>query len=647
MKFLSVVLLLAASLMAYGQVDPGSLASKANKVHTHVESDVTNLVSDLAGKAPASGIAESAITNLVSDLASKAPSSGIAESAVTNLTSDLAGKAALSHTHTEAQITNLVTDLALKAPSANAVFTGNVTFPITGSIQCMELSTAGVLHGTGSPCGTGTGGMTNPMTTQYDMILGGSGGTPSRLATQNNSILTTSGTGVVGWATAITESFVTNLTTDLAAKAPLNSPTLVTPVLGVASATTVNKVTLTPPATGATFTLVNGKTFTVNNTISLAATADGATVTFQGSDTYVGRTTTDTFTNKTFDTAGVGNVLKIGGTQVSAITGTGAVALASSPAFLGNPTAPTLATSDNSTGLSTTAWVKLQGYLTQAYSTVQANGTGVTQRGIVNFSSDFTTVDNAGSTRTDVSLAAIAESKVTSLVSDLAGKAAVSHTHTKSQITDFPVIAATLASATSKWLKSYDASTGLFTQTQPTDSDIAWAVTPTDAATANAIVKRDTSGNASFNSISTGTINYSGTGSWGAASPRVVKTDPTTGLSKVQFDADGEFYECTASGAGACSWYRLPGIVVTGTATLGNTSIAANTCNAAVTATATGALASHTVLWSYASAPSGTTDGKLQLNPYTAANSVGFILCNPTAGALVPTGLVVNWKVVR
>jgi hypothetical protein len=54
----------------------------------------------------------------------------------------------------------------------------------------------------------------------------------------------------------------------------------------------------------------------------------------------VGKATTDVFTNKTFDTAGTGNVLKINGTQVSAITGTGAVVLAVSPTITG-----TLATS--------------------------------------------------------------------------------------------------------------------------------------------------------------------------------------------------------------------------------------------------------------------------------------------------------------
>lgn len=50
------------------------------------------------------------------------------------------------------------------------------------------------------------------------------------------------------------------------------SPTLVTPTLGVATATTVNKVTFTTPATGSTLTILDGKTLTVNNTITLAGT---------------------------------------------------------------------------------------------------------------------------------------------------------------------------------------------------------------------------------------------------------------------------------------------------------------------------------------------------------------------------------------
>jgi len=72
-------------------------------------------------------------------------------------------------------------------------------------------------------------------------------------------------------------------------------------------------------------------------------------------DTLVGRATTDTFTNKTFDTAATGNVFKINGTTLTAVTGTGAVVLATSPTL----TTPTLgvatATSINKVAFTTPA----------------------------------------------------------------------------------------------------------------------------------------------------------------------------------------------------------------------------------------------------------------------------------------------------
>lgn len=111
------------------------------------------------------------------------------------------------------------------------------------------------------------------------------------------------------------------------------SPTLVTPVLGVATATTINKLTFTQPLTGSTLTLADGKTLTANNSLTLAGT-DATTITFQGTDTYLGRATTDILTNKTYDTAGAGNVFKINGTQISAVTGTGSAVLATSPTLI-------------------------------------------------------------------------------------------------------------------------------------------------------------------------------------------------------------------------------------------------------------------------------------------------------------------------
>ena len=57
------------------------------------------------------------------------------------------------------------------------------------------------------------------------------------------------------------------------------SPSLTTPTLGVASATSINKVAITAPATSATLTIADGKTLTANNTLTFTGT-DSSSVAF-------------------------------------------------------------------------------------------------------------------------------------------------------------------------------------------------------------------------------------------------------------------------------------------------------------------------------------------------------------------------------
>jgi len=74
---------------------------------------------------------------------------------------------------------------------------------------------------------------------------------------------------------------------------------LTTPSLGAATATSINKLAITAPAAGATLTILNGKTFTVDNSLELAG-ADGTKMTFPGaSDTVVTLGATQTLVAKT------------------------------------------------------------------------------------------------------------------------------------------------------------------------------------------------------------------------------------------------------------------------------------------------------------------------------------------------------------
>lgn len=82
------------------------------------------------------------------------------------------------------------------------------------------------------------------------------------------------------------------------------SPTLVTPVLGVATATSINKMAITAPATSSTLAVADGKTLTASNTLTLAGT-DSTTMTFpNATDTVMGLGATQTVTGaKTFGDA--------------------------------------------------------------------------------------------------------------------------------------------------------------------------------------------------------------------------------------------------------------------------------------------------------------------------------------------------------
>jgi len=124
-----------------------------------------------------------------------------------------------------------------------------------------------------------------------------------------------------------------------------NTPTLVTPVLGVATATSINKVTLTTPATGSTLTIADGKTLTASNTLTFTGT-DTSSVAFGSGGTvaYVADKLSAFAATTSSELAGV----------ISDETGTGALVFANTPTLvtpvLGAATATSItATSGNMT----------------------------------------------------------------------------------------------------------------------------------------------------------------------------------------------------------------------------------------------------------------------------------------------------------
>lgn len=96
------------------------------------------------------------------------------------------------------------------------------------------------------------------------------------------------------------------------------SPTLVTPTLGVATATSINKVAITAPATSATLTIADGKTLTASNTLTFAGT-DGKTLTTNANLTLAGTDGKTLTTNAS---------LTLGGTDGKTLTVSNSLALA-------------------------------------------------------------------------------------------------------------------------------------------------------------------------------------------------------------------------------------------------------------------------------------------------------------------------------
>jgi hypothetical protein len=139
-----------------------------------------------------------------------------------------------------------------------------------------------------------------------------------------------------------------------------NTPTLVTPVLGVATATSINKVTITAPATSATLTISNGAALTVSGNVTLSssgsctltlggnniafATSGATSLTLPTTGTVATLAGAETLSSKTLNNCDLGeptdgDLSNCTGYSVSALEGLGSGVAT----FLGSPSSTNLA----------------------------------------------------------------------------------------------------------------------------------------------------------------------------------------------------------------------------------------------------------------------------------------------------------------
>ena len=146
------------------------------------------------------------------------------------------------------------------APTSNTVTSAYVDSSICSNAGCSQNTTGTAANLTAAatlPSGTVLPLYQNTATAQA--AYAGHGSCTNQVETADNANAAPS-------CTTITSAYVDS------SIAPTNSPTLVSPTLGAATATSVNKVAITAPATSATLTIANGKTLTVNNSLTLSGT---------------------------------------------------------------------------------------------------------------------------------------------------------------------------------------------------------------------------------------------------------------------------------------------------------------------------------------------------------------------------------------
>jgi len=358
--------------------------------------------------------------NLTGEVTSTGNATTVANSAVIGkvLTGYTSGAGTVAATDNILQaIQKIDGNVALKAPLASPTFTGTVS-GVTSTM--VGLGNVNNTSDANKPVSTATqtaldlkAPLANPTFTGTPSLPTGTTGVTQSASDNSTKLATTAytdnaaSTAVTGKQNTLTNSaglagaLSDETGTGLAVFA--TSPTLTTPTIGVATATSVNKVAITAPTNGSTLTIADGKTLTASNSLTLTGT-DASTLNIGtggtlGTNAYTSTafapiaspTFTGTVSGVTSTMVGLGNVDNTSDASKPVSTATQTAldlkAPLASPTFTGTPLAPTPTDRDNTTKVATTAFV------TNAVSTATSGAfvdltTGQTIAGTKVFSSN-------------------------------------------------------------------------------------------------------------------------------------------------------------------------------------------------------------------------------------------------------------------
>ena len=262
----------------------------------------------------------------------------------------VAGELALNTLDEKLYFKNSTGTVKLLASVAGTTNVSSITFGSTGLTPSTATTGAVTVAGTLAIANGGTGStsttycsLTANVTGTLPIANGGTGSTSTTYCSLTSNVTGT--LPIANGGTGSTSTTYVNLATNVTGTLPVanggtgvtastgtvavvlsNTPTLVTPVLGVATATSINKMAITAPATSSTLAVADGKTLTASNSLTLAGT-DATTMTFPASSTTVaGLSIAESFTAKQTFTGATASLASafINATEFTTISATAA-----------------------------------------------------------------------------------------------------------------------------------------------------------------------------------------------------------------------------------------------------------------------------------------------------------------------------------